>query len=1281
MSETILIPGYLYWDGSKYILTPGTAGTVFTANGDLSGSPNTQKVIGLQTIPISSTHPTNGQVLTYNGSAWAPATAASGSFTASQDLSGTSTVQRVVGIQTIPVLSTAPTSGQVLAYNGSAWAPATASSGSGGGNSLVFRPGGTTAGTVYATWAALWIARLAINGPATIYIDDSISSPATIETSSVTYDLKKETALVGYRNSTTVDNYFNSTPTPLVWFQIPDTVHFLNPSYFAKLRINATDSGDVGVFQIGAPFTTLDIDARDTTFWPDSGTTFSSPGGTFNLYGSTQLFSNAFAYFTFSANGSGATYTFNLFDAATVNDGAVAGGSDSGGTSFINIYSGAAQFPAYSGNIITSTINYNGGYFIGNWTSASVGYVLTKSDETDATWQPSAAGIDVQNQSSDLGTGFNLFNFTGAGVTAAGSSPNATITIPGFTAGQDLSGTNTAQTVIGIQGQSVPTPTGTNTTLQWTGSAFTWAAGGGGYNLIQQNTVPLTTRTTFNIVSGGKVSDDSTNTSTDLAITITDNGIANRTFANKEMRTNGYTGVQYGEVASIIGPQLGGGNVTPGRSMTTIGDYLYVGGFDQTYYGALYGIDTVANSSLTASSVPIHDYNSSTPSNHDGPALLLGVRSTVINSTFNGNVDFIFAAGAYTGASTFLELGYLTSGGSVYNQVYRHNGTVKGPIYQGVCLGSPPITTVIASGSDGVNLGTSPAQIFTGFTTHFPATGTIYVSVTGGGTVAVNYTSITNGSPSSFNGCTYPFGGSGTINTGNAVATAPEVTPPSFAILDANQHLYVVDSLGNLVQTNLTTTNFYGITIDDQGFVWMLGGGLRKYSVSGINSSTTSSASATFTQVGIVSLSSGNYSSSITFLFPDGKYIWGVAPNADPNGAVHFFAYDMSTCALVNTFSVLDTNCDINGVLSDGEFLWLNSFSFDENYIQLFRIHPETGEVLYKSPILNNLSQLSSGHAHGLAITDSGDVFQAYTDYDAVFGPAFNLYRAAKPAQSLRVNTLIANRIINNNIGANWNTVMDLDFTTLPNQTLTTDGTYTFNGIVWTKVNTAQEYLPMQIITGQGLKIQPNNAPHAGILSNRSWPLLQVPVLTLASGIGPLTRIRVWLYWSALGTFPGGTGDDSGPLISLDNTSTSPNYAWWGRYSNGQSASGPGYYLGRAREGDGRTSGTITGPPPTGNVMVFDFPAGIGGQLGYLLSGTFASGWPGESALLPMVYEGGISQNVDGGGGYQTVGNSIAVQGPLSSFVIAIGSQGSVGYSGPSGYYVTFGRVRFDVYS
>jgi hypothetical protein len=78
MSQTILIPGYLYWDGTKYVLSPGTSGIEFTANGDLAGSPLTQQVIGLQTIPVSSSIPTNGQVLSYNGLAWAPATPSGG---------------------------------------------------------------------------------------------------------------------------------------------------------------------------------------------------------------------------------------------------------------------------------------------------------------------------------------------------------------------------------------------------------------------------------------------------------------------------------------------------------------------------------------------------------------------------------------------------------------------------------------------------------------------------------------------------------------------------------------------------------------------------------------------------------------------------------------------------------------------------------------------------------------------------------------------------------------------------------------------------------------------------------------------------------------------------------------------------------------------------------------------------------------------------------------------------------------------------------------------------
>jgi hypothetical protein len=49
-----------------------------TAGGDLSGTYPNPTVVKMQNIGISSTQPTNGQVLTYNGSNWAPAMSSSG---------------------------------------------------------------------------------------------------------------------------------------------------------------------------------------------------------------------------------------------------------------------------------------------------------------------------------------------------------------------------------------------------------------------------------------------------------------------------------------------------------------------------------------------------------------------------------------------------------------------------------------------------------------------------------------------------------------------------------------------------------------------------------------------------------------------------------------------------------------------------------------------------------------------------------------------------------------------------------------------------------------------------------------------------------------------------------------------------------------------------------------------------------------------------------------------------------------------------------------------------
>lgn len=94
---------------------------VVTINGDLGGVPNKPIVIGLQGRPLAPTAPTFGQVIAWNGIVWAPAN----NINLAQDLGGTPLAPLVVGLQGRPVGSVAPTNGQVLTWSGTQtqWIP------------------------------------------------------------------------------------------------------------------------------------------------------------------------------------------------------------------------------------------------------------------------------------------------------------------------------------------------------------------------------------------------------------------------------------------------------------------------------------------------------------------------------------------------------------------------------------------------------------------------------------------------------------------------------------------------------------------------------------------------------------------------------------------------------------------------------------------------------------------------------------------------------------------------------------------------------------------------------------------------------------------------------------------------------------------------------------------------------------------------------------------------------------------------------------------------------
>lgn len=136
----------LQWNGSSWVnayISPATTtsqGTIILSNGispattgDLGNVYNNVKVIALQGFPVSNSTPTSGQVLAYNGSAWAPASASGtpqatastqGTIQLGGDLAGSgssATAPRTSGLNgaSVPVGS-GLTTGNVLQVSGSA---------------------------------------------------------------------------------------------------------------------------------------------------------------------------------------------------------------------------------------------------------------------------------------------------------------------------------------------------------------------------------------------------------------------------------------------------------------------------------------------------------------------------------------------------------------------------------------------------------------------------------------------------------------------------------------------------------------------------------------------------------------------------------------------------------------------------------------------------------------------------------------------------------------------------------------------------------------------------------------------------------------------------------------------------------------------------------------------------------------------------------------------------------------------------------------------------------
>ena len=106
---------YYNVSGEWYVL-----GANIPVGGDLSGTSSDAVVVGLQTYPISSVAPTDGFVLTWSGTAWTPTAISSGSVTLIGDVIGPATSNTVSKIQGVSVATTSPVQSAVPIYDTSA---------------------------------------------------------------------------------------------------------------------------------------------------------------------------------------------------------------------------------------------------------------------------------------------------------------------------------------------------------------------------------------------------------------------------------------------------------------------------------------------------------------------------------------------------------------------------------------------------------------------------------------------------------------------------------------------------------------------------------------------------------------------------------------------------------------------------------------------------------------------------------------------------------------------------------------------------------------------------------------------------------------------------------------------------------------------------------------------------------------------------------------------------------------------------------------------------------
>jgi hypothetical protein len=419
--------------------TPTSLGGIQLA-GDLNGVGTTAaqpRVGGIQGRPISSIAPTTNQVLLWNGTTWTPSSSIS--TTISGDVTGTTLASTVVKLQGQPIVATVPTNGEVLEFVGGAWTPSNISG-------LVVNLNGDVTGTT----AAATVIKLQ---------GQPISNATPAQGQLLEFDSGQWTPM-------TVSGLF-SAGGDLTGTSTDQTVVGLQ-GY--EISSTAPTNGQVLEYNTGTnKWTPTTIATGGFTAGHDlSGTSTSQT--VIGLQG--QPISA-----TIPTDGYILEYVAGVWTPASISGVFVAGGDLSGTSNFQNVIGLQGQ-PISN---ILPTDGYVLEYVGGVWTPSPVasGSFSAGHDLSGTSTSQTVIGLQGHPISSVVPTDGYILEYVGGVWTPTAASGT-------FSAGGDLSGTSTHQTVIGIDGTPLDiTALTTGNSLHYNGTYWVNGpvnlAGGAGY--------------------------------------------------------------------------------------------------------------------------------------------------------------------------------------------------------------------------------------------------------------------------------------------------------------------------------------------------------------------------------------------------------------------------------------------------------------------------------------------------------------------------------------------------------------------------------------------------------------------------------------------------------------------------------------------------------------------------------------------------------------------------------------------------------------------------------